>query len=213
MERGAKGEGTRTAFNWRAFLRGWNDELLRSRRLADRLWHHPENDIKEAVAAGWLGYPGAPPAAIEWAEARLGATLPPSYRAFLMASNGWRDAGSFVQKLWSTDEIAWLATRHRERIDAWLEGERTYGEPLPTPDEQYFVYGEGQESFIMRSEYLETALDISEERGGDGMYLLNPRIVTPDGEWEAWFWAAWLPGARRYRSFQELLIAERDNLR
>jgi hypothetical protein len=38
--------------------------------------------------------------------------------------------------------------------------------------------------------------------------LLNPQAITRDGEWEAWFFANWLPGARRYRSFEELMRAE-----
>ena len=32
--------------------------------------------------------------------------------------------------------------------------------------------------------------------------------VTHDGEWEAWFFANWLPGATRFRSFAELMEAE-----
>jgi hypothetical protein len=39
--------------------------------------------------------------------------------------------------------------------------------------------------------------------------LLNPEIVTPEGEWETWFFANWLPGATRYRSFAEWLADER----
>ncbi|HEY3110361.1 MAG TPA: hypothetical protein VGL23_16490 [Chloroflexota bacterium] len=33
-------------------------------------------------------------------------------------------------------------------------------------------------------------------------------MVTPEGEWEAWFFANWYPGASRYRSFWELMQAE-----
>ncbi len=40
------------------------------------------------------------------------------------------------------------------------------------------------------------------------IYLLNPQVVTEEGEWEAWFFANWLPGAARYRSFQEMMEAE-----
>lgn len=46
---------------------------------------------------------------------------------------------------------------------------------------------------------------------GSGLYLLNPRIVTAEGEWEAWFFAHWLPGANRYRSFWELMQGEYQN--
>src|SRR5260370_1627387 len=43
---------------------------------------------------------------------------------------------------------------------------------------------------------------------GDGVYLLNPQAVAPDGEWEAWFFANWVPGARRYPSFAHLLLRD-----
>ena len=58
----------------------------------------------------------------------------------------------------------------------------------------------------MRNEYLRHTLEVSGE--GDGIYLLNPKVITADGEWEAWFFATWLPGARRYRSFWELMQDE-----
>ena len=59
-------------------------------------------------------------------------------------------------------------------------------------------------------EYLQTALEISDV-GDAGIYLLNPQVVTEEGEWETWFFANWLPGATRYRSFQELMEAEYQN--
>src|SRR5262249_43841856 len=39
------------------------------------------------------------------------------------------------------------------------------------------------------------------------------KVVTPDGEWETWFFANWLPGAVRYRSFAEWLEDERETCR
>ena len=191
-----------TAFDWHGFLQEWNDEILRSRSLADRHRHFPDDDLATAVASGWLGYPGATPDDIARTEARLGTTLPPSYRTFLMTSNGWWHPSDFVPKLWSTHEIEWLRVRHRPGIDAWREGAEYGGEPLVIPDEEYFVYGEQQDPTTIRREYLETALDISAvELAGTAMYVLNPRVVAPPGEWEAWFWAHWLPGAVRHRSF------------
>src|SRR5262249_28866812 len=38
--------------------------------------------------------------------------------------------------------------------------------------------------------------------------LLNPMVVWPDGEWEAWFFANWLPGAARYPSFADWICYE-----
>jgi len=37
------------------------------------------------------------------------------------------------------------------------------------------------------------------------MVLLNSRIVFPNGEWEAIFFADWIPGNQRYRSFRDLV--------
>jgi hypothetical protein len=39
----------------------------------------------------------------------------------------------------------------------------------------------------------------------DDMILLNPQIVSPDGEWEAIFFANWIPGNQRYRSFRDFV--------
>jgi len=43
--------------------------------------------------------------------------------------------------------------------------------------------------------------------GDSAVYLLNPQVISADGEWEAWFFANWLPRAHRYRSFQEMMEA------
>ena len=69
------------------------------------------------------------------------------------------------------------------------------------------MYGETQDSVRFRVEYLESALEVS-DIGDSAIFLLNPKVVTPDGEWEAWFFGNWLPGASRYRSFAELMEAE-----
>src|SRR5262249_49221949 len=81
-----------------------------------------------------------------------------------------------------------------------------YGDVPPVSDEEYRVYGETNSDQPIRSEYFRTALAVS--AWDDGIYLLNPEILTADGEWEAWFFANWIPGARRYRSFRELRGAE-----
>lgn len=44
--------------------------------------------------------------------------------------------------------------------------------------------------------------------GDSAVYLLNPEVRTPSGEWEAWFFANWNPGACRYRSFWEMMQRE-----
>jgi hypothetical protein len=179
---------------WREFLQHFSQAVLRDPEIA-------ADCPPEAVASGWLGYPGATEAQLAAAEARLGVALPPSYRSFLAVSNGWRHAGLQIYRLWSTEEIEWFAVRHQDWIDAY--DDPTYP---PVPDERYFVYGEEQDTIDFRHEYFRTTLEISEE-GDAAIYLLNPQVVTADGEWEAWFFANWLPGAGRYRSFWEMMQA------
>jgi hypothetical protein len=78
------------------------------------------------------------------------------------------------------------------------------------PDEAYFVYGADQRSEWLRVEHLATALEVSAE-GDSAIYLLNPQVVASQGEWEAWYFANWLPGAQRYRSFWDLMQAEYES--
>ncbi len=187
-------------FDWPGLMAQWNADLLANKEICANL-------PPAVIASGWLGYPGASEEQIASLEARLGATLPLSYRAFLAFSNGWRDTGYFIPAIWSTEEVEWFAVRNQDTIDAWV-----YDDLPPIPDEDYFNYGEdGASEGEMRAKYLQTALEISDrERVGTAVYLLNPQIVTPEGEWEAWFFAHWIPGATRYRSFWEMMVAERE---
>ena len=91
-------------------------------------------------------------------------------------------------------------------LDRRLRGTRRAA-PAPSDDE-YFVNGEDQDSVKVRAEYLQTALQSSEE-GDSAVYLANPRVVTPEGE--AWFFANWLSGATRYGTFREMVQNERES--
>jgi hypothetical protein len=187
-------------FNWRNLLDQFNQRLLEDNEIRAR-------QPLEVLNAGWLGFGGASAAEIEAVEHRLGTELPPSYRQFLQTSNGWRDSGNFIHRIWSTTEIAWFKERNQDWIDAYVHPYKNLPE---TPDAEYFVYGKKQDPITIRAEYLQTALEISDVADA-AIYLLNPKIVTKEGEWEAWFFANWLPGAVRYRSFQELMEAEYQN--
>ena len=187
------------ALDWRGFLQEWSRALLASPAVAAQL-------PRDVVTSRWLGYTGATEEQLARAEARLGTRLPPSYREFLQVSNGWRQLTPFIDQLWSTDEIEWFAVRNQQWIDAYTHP-IGYNDLPPVSDTAYYVYGEAQDCVAFRPEYLTTALEISAV-GDSAIYLLNRQVVTPDGEWEAWFFANWLPGANRYRSFQELMQAE-----
>jgi hypothetical protein len=132
----------------------------------------------DAAAARWLGSDGATAGAIAAAETHLGVELPPSYRGFLATTNGFGPVGFFVRRLRPVGELVWLRDEDPELIAIWTE--------------------ETQES-----ELAET-LAVSDEYDG-ARVLLNPTVVDDDGEWEAWFFAHWVPGAERHDSFRALV--------
>jgi HEAT repeat protein len=84
-------------------------------------------------------------------------------------------------------------------------------EPLLPAEQEYFNYSQ-QDSVHFDVKHLAQALCISDV-GDSAVLLLNPMVVWPDGEWEAWFFANWLPGATRYRSFADWMHHELAELR
>lgn len=186
-------------FDWRGFLEEWSRERLEDNE-ADSEQFPPE-----VVASGWLGSPSATEQQLSQLESYLERTLPPSYRAFLSVSNGWRWGTYNLDQLWPAEEIDWFAVRNQNFIDEWMKSSAAQ----PLPDAEYFVYGDEQTHELFRAQYLQTALQIS-DWSGDAICLLNPEVVTPEGEWEAWLFLTWLPGVERYRSFQDLMQAEHE---
>jgi hypothetical protein len=189
-------EGDTGTYEWRPLLEQWSREILTSDD------EYQASLPEEAVASGWLGYPGATPEQIAAAEQRLGTHLPPSYRAFLAVTNAWRRTTPFIDQLWSTEQVEWFRVRHQEWIDDWRQGAAAYQRTQPAPRSPPPV-----EDPLLAE--LASALAISDV--GDGaIYLLNPMVATPAGEWEAWFFSNWNPGAQRHRSFWELMPAEHE---
>ncbi len=150
------------------------------------------------VEAGWLGEPGASEEQIEAAERRLGVRLPPSYREFLAESNGFRQLSPFIWRLRGTTDIDWFRTRNMEWIEAYQ-----FADDISPEEHREAPLNSG----LWRAAYLRSCLQISDE-GDSAVVLLNPEAVTPEGEWEAWFFANWIPGVRRYRSFRDYLEHE-----
>jgi hypothetical protein len=144
---------------WKPFLERWSEE-----------WHiaQPDSEL-------WLGFPAASEAQVTALEERLGRVLPPSFREFLLVTNGWRDAGHFVWQLRGTDEIGWM--RDLDPLTAELPGD-----------------AEG---------VLERSLLISLEADA-GVVFLDPGDVDEHGEWAAYDLFSWTgSGPERYDSFYE----------
>lgn len=197
-------------FDWRSFLADWQREIL---PLIEQVEADEEPCYEslsyQALRRKSLAFDGALDQQIMALERRIGTSLPPSYISFLKATNGWLQVGMDAEdgKIWSTEEVQWFKHQDPQWIAAWEDAE--YSDDIPSvPDELYFIYGEAQDSVYMRTEYLGTALAISE--GIDSaIYLLNPKVISDDGEWEAWFFGNKLPGAYRYPSFKDLMEAEK----
>lgn len=154
---------------------------------------------REEQAAGhgeWRpSRPGATEADIAALERRLGLALPPSYRQFLATAAGVTDvlAGDFL----AAADVDWCRTLAPNIIEDYRV------EDPQLPDEEYFDYDRHNYGSY-RAGHLEKALLISKDEGS-GVYLLNPEVITEDGEWEAWFLAYWYPGADRRPSFWALM--------
>lgn len=183
-------------YDWKILLTDWSEALLNSNDFNDE-------PSSEAIKSRWLGYTGASEEQIRQAEERLGTKLPPSYRSFLKVTNGWPQLTHFIDKMRSTEEVEWFRVENEDWALIWADNNDNVS------DEEYFDY-ENEENGYLRGAHMLTSLQISDV-GDSCVFLLNPQVVTPEGEWEAWFFANWMPGARRYRSFWQMMQDEYKN--
>jgi SMI1 / KNR4 family (SUKH-1) len=179
--------------DWKSWLVSWNRELLEridpslENRLAQAGITLESHLLKYGVtpevrASGWLGYPAATEDQIRRLEAHLGKTLPPSYRAFLKVSDGFLQPGILVWRLLLAEEVDWFRVRNQQTIDIL----KSYGDDL--------------------SDTLEIS---AREIAGSAVYLLNPGVVSADGEWEAIYYAHWQgTNCISYQSFWDLMQKE-----
>ena len=162
---------------------------------------------KYAAAAGLDAFPanaGASEDQLAAAEERLKIKLPPSYRTFLSASNGWKFASDMTPILRPIEKNRWFRKEHKD----WYEAYQMSAEPLSVMEKDYFDYAK-QDCAVFEIKHLAQALCIS-DIGDDAVVLLNPMVIWPDGEWETWFFSDSSPGATRYRSFADWMCEELD---
>lgn len=130
-------------------------------------------------------------------EARLGSNLPPSYREFLLTSDGLV-VPTFGVSLLPAAQVDWFRNLDEVgTIEIWNESDDE------ATDAQDAIYGADQDCVHMRPRHLRTALQISTSADGD-VLLLIPEVRF-GAEWEAWFFGNKNPGAYRYRSFRALM--------
>jgi hypothetical protein len=96
-----------------------------------------------------------------------------------MESNGFERWSSFLQRLYGTGEVDWFRVRNSSWADAYRDTYPNLGSCLQVSDV------------------------------GDGaVVLLYPDVIAPDGEWQTYFFANWIPGARTFDSFREFVEDE-----
>ncbi len=158
-----------TPFAWGPFLRVWSGEWSDS--LPD---DEPRGEEDEtARRERWLGFPPASEERIAAMEQRLGRRMPPSYRAFLAVSDGWRHAGGFVGLLAGTADARW----HDDAAG------------LAEMFEEYLDDGAGPEErrdveIWRRGLQLDVESDMTH-------VLLDPGDADKNGEWAVYTWASW----------------------
>lgn len=183
---------------WHEFLLNWQQKVLQTEAYVKAFYvldAFPELADGPVVTEGNADDVSA-------LEERLGKSLPDSYRNFLLAASGWVHVTMFARFL-APAEVNWFYDTNKDWVDIWIEGSGDYG----VPDEDYFVYGPDQDCINIRAEYMKACLKLSTDEDGY-VFLLNPEVTTDDGEWEAWAFGTKLPGAVRYRTFEEMMRAE-----
>jgi len=121
-------------------------------------------------------------------EERLEIALPASYRSFLKVSNGLNGASRAVPVLRPVEACA----GSERNIGEWSGAYKSHPR-VESFDKEYFNY-QTVDVVDFEPDHLKNGLCISEV-GDEAVVLLNPMVIWPDGEWEAWLFANWLPGA------------------
>eukprot|EP01135_Chromosphaera_perkinsii_P001714 Nk52_evm91s208 gene=Nk52_evmTU91s208 len=149
---------------WDEFLKKWSREIIMKLKVCDELDEIPS----EFIANNFLGSPNAMSEDIASKEKELGiASLPKSYKDFLMTSNGFYRTTSSAGRLLAVNEIGWFKDMYPDWLNAYKNSEQT--------GEQYRVYGEEQRCELFRVKDLESALVISMANEG-AVYLLIPNV-------------------------------------
>lgn len=180
--------------NWKDFLKKVSKTLIDNNDLLEEFQTDKSND--------WLGYPPITDIDILKHENRLKTILPPSYKAFLKETNGYKQLSSFIWNILPLDKVEWLKDFDSDFYTLY----HNFKDDFIPSEEDYFTYGKEQNTTNFRADYLTETLAIS-GWGDSAIILLNPKVKFGD-EWEAWMFANWYPGATRYKSFEELMKGE-----
>ncbi|WP_280458824.1 SMI1/KNR4 family protein [Nocardia carnea] len=182
-----------TPQQWRDFLRDHGALFLRTANEYQRPYLDPEQ-----VATGWMGRAAATENSIAAAERRLGVRFPPTYRSFLLASDGWDGVGGWVSVVWPCAEIYWLRDSEsgQDLIEVYTEVEQETLEKqgVAEPDEEKLSLLFGR------------ALAVAE---GEDFWLFDPTETGPNGEWPAYLFTPKYGELEQFGSFSALFHDDR----
>lgn len=136
----------------------------------------------------WIGRSAASEEAIHATEKRLGLSLPDDYKDFLKISNGLSAFPMDHPALIAVEEIDWYKKLEEPELYDLL---KIYWD----------MEAEDEEATI--EPYTQRALLISYIPDDQMIWLIPPIDETQD--WQTWYFAAWLPGERRYPSFRHFM--------
>ncbi|MQY09220.1 SMI1/KNR4 family protein [Actinomadura macrotermitis] len=173
--------------DWMPYLRRWSAERIDE--------HDPRQHQEPAPAAvqdRWLGAPPATEAGLEAAERRLGCALPPTYRAFLATTNGWRNLQGIVDSFRSADQIGWL----HELEPHWAEGWAHQADEEDLDEDVAAHFGQIA-ALLRRGLLISLDADLT-------IIFLDPQDVDAGGDWAVYQYSSWSDlGPQRHAGLQD----------
>jgi hypothetical protein len=171
--------GLATPQEWDSYLREYSAAYLQTANEYERARLDPKQ-----AATRWMGRMPAAESAVVAAEQRLGTQFPPSFRSFLLTTDGWDGVGGWIDLVYPCEDIAWMRDTEGGRD---LIG--VYAGDLGEEGEHEYV------TLFRRS--LEVA-------SGEDFWLLDPEKAGPGGEWAAYQFEPKAGELKRFASFAEL---------
>lgn len=178
--------------DWSHLLKKWNDKMFLTPSEEINLEWYTEYYPDEFAKKDCTKLP-ASEVDIQLLEERIGTRLPPSYRNFLLASNGWTFMEGYT--LFNVQKVDWV-----NNLTPWLAD----WEGSEINDEEYFDYTDLRYHSGIRRHHMKSVLQISNCEDGN-VYLLNPLIIDEREEWECFDFGANVSGGHRYRSFWDMI--------
>jgi len=190
-------DGTRES-DWQSLLNEMN-RLVFNCELSEEV---PEDVLKR----GWLGEPPASEEDIAGAELRLGLDLPPSYKAFLRAANGWHWPHPEVRMILPVERIERIADSNNPDVAAWRAACKQLQVVLAI--QKGLAPGERVEAevldFIAKIE-----IGLPRKPGVEGLIFLDPISVSVSGEMQT----ASFPNWKAHRGpFWQFMLNARETL-